>query len=133
MKTILKVYRDFYGAKKAIERDACEAVLTGQKYKFGESDRTLEVGEDVKIIYKKLSEPHSVFRGMLVDEIYFDDSVNEHARIGIEGTVKIRGNEETPKEGEEFYYVVEDKIGEITRILRTNDKSFVEALFRENR
>lgn len=133
MKTILKVYRDFYGAREAVGRDVREAVLTGQKYKFRERDMTLEVGEDVKIIYKKLSEPHSVFRGMLVDEIYFDDSVNEHARIGIEGTVKIRGNEETPKEGEEFYYVVEDKIGEIARILRTNDKSLVEALFRENR
>lgn len=133
MKTILKVYNNFYGAREAVERDVREAVLTGQKYKFRERDMTLEVGEDVKIIYKKLSEPHSVFRGMLVDQIYFDVSVDEHARIGIGGTVKIRKSEEISKETEEFYYVIEDKVGEITRIVRTNDKSFVETFFRENR
>lgn len=131
MKTILKIYNNYTAARAAFEEDCVSYRSSGITFS-SLSSLVIHVGQ-FKIFYKSATTSPDVFRGLTVDEIYFDDLVNEYDRLGIGGIVKIRKNEETSKESEEFYYVVEDKVGSVTRTVRTNDKSFVETLFRESR
>ena len=67
---------------------------------------------------------------MVVGDVYVEYTTSDSKAMD-----KFLGKEEdvpTPKESEEYYYVVEDKVGDVTRILRTNDKNLIEELFREN-
>lgn len=128
MKTILKIYNNYTAARAAFED--CLRYHSSEITFSSLSSLVIHVGQ-LRIFYKSVTTSLDVFRGLTVDEIYFDDLVSGCDRIRIKEIVKIRENEEVPKESEELYYVIEDKVGSVTRILRTNDKSLVEALLRE--
>lgn len=133
MKTILKVYSNLYRAREAMERDAAEVNKSGKDFRLLAMEGILEVTNLCKVFYKVANGQCDHLRGFTVNEIYIDDKVDSKLKGNIFEVVKVLNEDVSLSENNEFYYVVEDKIGEITRILRTNDKSLVETLFRENR
>ncbi len=123
MKTILKVYNNYSSLRNGMEEDVRKATSGGMKYELVHSKETLEMEGNVKLVYRSLNHSYSSFRGLTVDEIYFDDLVCIDDRVRVESLVRVN---QAPEENKEFYYVIEHKIGgDISQTVKTNDKALV--------